>query len=294
MKILITGSNGMLATDLARVLASRHQIVAMPCADLDVSDAAACLERIGAAAPDVVVNAAAMTAVDACETEAERAFAVNAAGAGNVAAAAAAVSAPVVHFSTDYVFDGTKSEPYTEDDPPSPRGVYARSKLEGEDLVRSAAGEHLILRISWAFGPNGRNFIRTIVGAARHGGILRVVDDQRGSPSYTVDLAARTRELIDAGCRGTYHVTNSGSCTWYDLAVRAIAWAGISGVEVVPVTTAEYPRAAPRPANSVLANARLAREGFPPLRSWQEAARAYVEAHLASAPEAGVEGTRRS
>jgi len=270
----------MLATDLARELSPHHEVIGLSRADCDIGEAAACRSRIAALRPDVVVNAAAMTNVDACESSEEAAFRVNAAGAGNVAAAAREAGALAVHFSTDYVFDGRKSEPYVEEDPPNPQGVYARSKLAGDEQVHERAAEHLILRISWVFGANGRNFIRTIVGAARERPVLRIVDDQRGSPSYTPDIAAATRRLIEAGARGTYHVTNSGFCTWYELAARAVEWAGLTGVEVVPVSTREFPRPAPRPANSVLANARLAREGFPLLRPWQEAAREYVETAL--------------
>ena len=281
MKVLLTGGDGMLATDVRREFAPHHEVVAFPRAELDVTDREACRARIADVRPDVVINAAGMTNVDACESSREEAFRVNGEGPGNVAAAAAEAGALVAHYSTDYVFDGGKSGPYVEEDPPNPQGVYARSKLLGEVRVRESACEHLILRISWVFGSNGRNFIRSILNAAREQPVLRVVDDQRGSPSYTVDLAAATRRLVEAGCRGTYHVTNSGSCTWYELAARAVEWARLAGVRVVALSTREFPRPAPRPANSVLDNARLRREGFPLLRPWQEAAREYVECHLA-------------
>lgn len=148
--------------------------------------------------------------------------------------------------------------------------------------MRRNCPNHLILRISWLFGEHGPNFIRTIVGAAKKGGPLRVVNDQRGSPTYAKDVAAQTRILLETGCQGTYHVTNSGSCTWYELASHAIACARIQGIAITPVPSSEYPLPAPRPANSILVNARLLRDGMPLLRPWQEAAREYVEKHLAS------------
>ena len=194
-------------------------------------------------------------------------------------AAAAGIGSAIVHFSTDYIFDGTKDAPYCEEDSPNPRNVYGKSKLAGEKLVRALCPDHLILRTSWVFGRHGKNFIRTIALAARRRGTLRVVNDQRGSPTYTIDLARHARKLLEAGCRGTYHVTNSGSCTWYELAVSVVEWLGL-GVPVLPVASTEYPRPASRPSNSVLANGRLAREGLPLLRPWQEAGEEYVKAYL--------------
>lgn len=266
----------MLGTDLMRVFGNSNALWGLDIDELDITDAASCLERIRALRPDVIVNAAALTAVDYCESHAEEAFRVNGLGAGNLAAAAASAGALLVHYSTDYVFDGLKEGPYTEDDSPAPRSVYGKSKLRGEELIRETCPDHLILRTAWLFGRNGNNFIRTILCAAREGRPLRVVDDQRGSPTYTRDLADRTASMIEAGCRGTFHVTNGGRCTWYELAVRVVEWEAIGGVAITPVTTGEYPRPAPRPANSVLASARLEEAGLPPLRPWQEAVRDYL------------------
>lgn len=276
MKILIVGHLGMLGTDLMKETGSRHEVCGVDRQELDIVDREQCLELLGNFRPDSVINAAALTQVDYCETHEEEAFLINGYGAGNLAEAAASVGALLVHYSTDYIFDGQKAGPYLEEDAPKPRSAYGRSKLRSEELVRSNGKDHLILRTAWLFGQNGVNFIRTILGAAKQGQPLRVVNDQKGSPTYSRDLAAHTIRMIEAGCRGTYHLTNSGSCTWYQLAASAVEWAGLKDVQVLPVTTAEFPRPAPRPANSVLANARLKREAFPPMRPWQAAAREYV------------------
>ena len=266
----------MLGTELMKVFSASEALWGVDVDQLDITNAARCNEVIGALAPDVVVNAAALTAVDYCESHAEEAFRVNGEGAGNLAGAAAAVGALLVHYSTDYIFDGLKRGPYTEDDPPAPRSAYGRSKLQGEERIREKCPNHIITRTAWLFGRNGNNFIRTILAAAAEGRQLRVVDDQRGSPTYACDLAAWTALMIEGGCRGIYHVTNSGACTWYELAVRVVEWSALTGVDVTPVTTEEFPRPAPRPANSVLVNKRLAEAGLPSMRPWQDAVREYL------------------
>ena len=280
MKVLIVGHLGMLGTDLMKVFGPLHEVTGFDHAEMDISSPESCLAGVKELRPDVIVNAAAFTRVDDCETHEEEAFRINGHGAGNLSKAAASSGSLLVHYSSDYVFDGTKTEAYLEEDEPNPRSVYGKSKLLGEILVRRNCPNHLILRTSWLFGRNGPNFIRTIVGAARKGAPLRVVNDQKGNPTYSGDLAAQTLKMIAAGCRDTYHVTNSGSCTWFDLASRALEWAGIEGVSIEPVSTAEFPRPAPRPANSTLANARLKREDLPLLRSWEAAAQEYIESFL--------------
>jgi dTDP-4-dehydrorhamnose reductase len=280
MKILIAGSHGMLGTDLVETMQPGHDIRGIDLAQVDITHLDQCIAAAEEYRPDVIINAAAFTRVDDCETNPGLAFLVNGDGAGNLARSAAVSGAVLVHFSTDYVFDGLKPEGYLEEDVPNPQSIYGKSKLAGENQVRRHCSNHLILRTSWLFGRNGENFIRTIVNAARQGKPLRVVNDQKGSPTYSRDLADHTRILIEAACRGIYHLTNSGSCTWFELAARAVEWAGLGGISVAPVSTSEFPRPAPRPANSVLANWRLQREGFPLMRSWQEAAREYIEENL--------------
>jgi dTDP-4-dehydrorhamnose reductase len=284
MKILIVGSRGMLGSELMTVLrhdrTGRYEVAGLDLPEIDITLPGSCSGAIGGIQPDVVVNAAAFTRVDDCETQQDLAMNVNGDGAGNLAAAAAAADALFVHYSTDYVFDGRKTEGYRENDAPGPVSVYGKSKLSGENLTRRNAPRHMILRISWLFGAYGANFIRTIIDAARKGNPLRVVNDQRGSPTYAKDVAGQTFKMIEAGCRGTYHVTNGGECSWYDLAVNAVAWAKIPDMSITPVASSEYPRPAPRPASSILVDTRLTREGLPRLRPWQDAAREYVERHL--------------
>jgi dTDP-4-dehydrorhamnose reductase len=277
MKILVVGCLGMLGTDLMAALTPHHDVIGLDRPEMDISQLEPCLTEVKKNRPDVIVNAAAFARVDDCETHENEAFLVNGYGAGNLSKAAAATGALFVHYSTDYVFDGTKEEAYEEQDAPNPQSVYGKSKLLGEDLIRRDCLNHLILRTSWLFGQNGPNFIRTIVGAAREGTPLRVVEDQKGSPTYSSDLASHTLKMIEARCRLTYHVTNGGSCTWFELASRALEWAGIEGVPITPVSTSEFPRPAPRPANSILANRRLEREGLPMMRPWQDAVQEYIK-----------------
>ena len=276
MKVMIVGSLGMLGSDLVQAFSCNSEVLGLDRPGIDITDRDQCKAAARDFRPEVVINAAAMTDVDYCETHEPEAVKVNGQGAGNLGSAATEVGALLVHYSTDYVFDGRKSEAYRENDPTAPLSAYGRSKLIGEELVRSACQDHLIMRTSWAFGRNGKNFVRTIVGAARDGRPLRVVNDQRGCPTYTRDLALHTALMLQAGCRGTYHVTNSGSCTWYELAAKALEWAGVEGVHVAPVATVDFPRPARRPANSILANSRLEREGLPLMRPWPIAVREYI------------------
>jgi dTDP-4-dehydrorhamnose reductase len=281
MKITVIGARGMLGTDLMQALASRAPI-GLDLPELDITDIRQCHACLQDFRPGVIIAAAALTDVDYCESHVDEAFLVNGQGMGNLAAAAHAAGAMLVYYSTDYIFDGTREDAYREQDMPNPLSVYGKSKLRGEEFVRSLCPDHLILRTSWLFGRHGKNFIRTIVSAARNGQPLRVVDDQRGSPTYTQDLAARTLAMMEKGCRGTYHVTNSGSCSWYELALRSVEWAGVAGAGVKPVKTDQFPRPAPRPACSILSNALMLREGFPPMRPWQEAAQDYIVTCLSS------------
>jgi len=269
---LVVGSHGQLGRDLLHVLARRDadtvDDVDLP--ELDIRDVDAVRARLRGA--DVVVNAAAWTDVDGAEAEEDAAYAVNALGAGNVARACAESGALVVHLSTDYVFDGTATSPYAEDATPSPRSAYGRTKAAGEDLVLGAAPDGYVVRTAWLYGAGGRNFVRTMAGLARRDGPVDVVVDQHGSPTWSRHLAAAIIELAAARPpAGIYHVTNSGTTTWHGLASAVFAAVGADAARVRPVTTAEFPRPAPRPAYSVLADTRWRVAGFAPLPSWDDA-----------------------
>jgi dTDP-4-dehydrorhamnose reductase len=274
MRILITGAGGMLGLDLqtaARTAA--HDTIALTRAELDITDAGAVRDALADAQPDVVIGCAAWTNVDGAESDREAAYAVNATGAGNVAAAAAAAGAWTIHVSTDYVFDGAKRTPYLESDPVAPLSEYGRSKLAGERAVAQAAPDaHTIVRTAWLFGAHGHCFPKTMLRLAVERDELAVVGDQVGSPTFTGHLAAALVGLAEQRERtlGIVHLAASGECSWCDFA-RAVIEAGAreSGVAIANVraiTTAEYPTPAPRPAYSVLRSERDA----PVLPSWQD------------------------
>ena len=230
---------------------------------------------IKATAPDVVINCAAWTRVDAAEDHEDEAEAVNGTGAGIVAAECAAAGVRLCHMSTDYVFDGTATEPIDEDAAPNPRSAYGRTKLHGEEAVRAACADHLIVRTSWLYGRRGPNFILTMLRLGAERSEVRVVDDQRGAPTWSGHLAPAVLRLNDIAPPGTYHLSNSGITTWHDLAVAAIRARGLA-TDVVAIATAEYPTPASRPAYSVLDNRRWRELGEPPLPTWQEGLNAYL------------------
>jgi dTDP-4-dehydrorhamnose reductase len=242
--------------------------------EVDITDAPATEEVVRAAAPRAVVHCAAWTDVDGAESQEATALAVNGDGAGNVARAAAAHGARVVQVSTDYVFDGTKGEPYVEDDPPGPLSAYGRTKLAGEQAVAAATPDHAIARTAWLFGAGGKNFVDTVLRLAADRDELPVVADQVGSPTWVGHLAPALLDLAEGDGRGVFHVTASGVCSWCDLAAEAFAQAG-AACRAVPTTSADFPRPAPRPALSAL---RATRAGTPVLPPWQEG----LAAHLAS------------
>lgn len=289
MRILVTGVHGQLSRCLMECAAERHglQVIAIgrPTLDLEILGSAA--EAIAAAKPDLVINAAAYTAVDQAEDEPDRARRINAEAAGEIAAAARALSARVVHISTDFVFDGEASQPYTEDAAANPLGVYGRTKLAGEEAVRSANPDHLIVRTAWLYSPFGRNFVATIMRTAQDRDTLAVVDDQHGSPTSAFDLAEGLLIAIDAWSKGgrvglgeTYHLAGSGSASWFDLA-RAVmddcASLGLPHAEVRPIASADWPAKAARPVYSELDSGRFGRDfgHIPP--HWRTSVRKVVE-----------------
>jgi dTDP-4-dehydrorhamnose reductase len=269
VRILVTGGRGQLATDLLGVLAGRphHEVLAPARSELDIVDRDSVRAAFARFEPELVLNTAAWTAVDACEGDPERAFAVNAVGPRNVAEACRLGGAHLVQLSTDYVFDGSAERPYHEWDDPAPRSVYGRSKLAGEHEVLGQLPGAAVVRTAWVCGRYGSNMVKTILRVSEGGRTLRFVDDQRGCPTFTDDLAAALYDLGVARCPGTYHLTNQGPTTWYRFARDVVAAAGRDPGTVEPITTDQLdpPRAAPRPANSVLDNLAWRLSGRPAL-----------------------------
>ena len=266
----------MLARAIAEVLASRHEIIAASHAEADITDAAAISRAIEAARPDVVVNPAGFTDVDACESQPALAMRANADGPQNIAAVCKKFSIPMMHFSTDYVFDGEESEPYTEDDEPRPLSIYGKSKLEGELRVAQILGKYWIVRVCGVFGPHRKNFVSLVVDLGRKGGPLRIVRDQRLAPTYTLDAAVAIEQIFLRGGPGIYHLTNQGFTSRLDFTKGILRAAGFPNVEVIPITAEETNRPARRPKNSQLENARLKREGIALLPPWPDAVRRYL------------------
>jgi dTDP-4-dehydrorhamnose reductase len=279
IRVLVTGAGGQVGAQVARILEGRADAIAFDRSRLDLSDAAAIAASIREVRPQIIVNAAAYTAVDRAESEEALAHAVNAVAPGVIAEEALRSGALLVHFSTDYVFDGEKSSPYVESDPTNPLSVYGRTKLEGERNIAASGCAHVILRTSWVYGPQGANFLVTMLRLAAERDELRIVDDQRGAPTSSLQLARAVMELFTPGdparaitaadiarvaaLRGLYHATAAGETTWYGFA-RAIfeARARAPGStfrppRVIAIPTREYPTPARRPANSLLSGARL-------------------------------------
>lgn len=281
MRILVTGSKGQLALSLAAQASDLHDVELMSLGRpvLDLEDPASVRAAIAAAAPDLIVNAAAYTAVDRAEADEARAFAVNRDGARAVALAAAAIDAPLIHLSTDYVFDGTKPSPYIETDATSPLNVYGHSKREGEQAVLAAHPAALVLRTSWVFSPYGTNFVKTMLRLGVERDSLRIVSDQTGNPTSALDIAAAILSIAPQavaapGDGGIFHLTNAGSTSWFGLAEAVFAESARHGGRapaLEPVATAAYPTPARRPLNSRLETSALAHRFGITLRPWQDA-----------------------
>jgi dTDP-4-dehydrorhamnose reductase len=273
VKLLVTGAAGMLGRDVMLAAGNAgHQVVGYGHAELDVGDGAAVSAKIEGERPDVVINCAAWTDVDGAEEAEEEATRINGAGAGNVAAAAAAVGASVVYVGSDYVFDGSKGAPYVETDQTAPLSAYGRSKLAGEEATRAANKRHFVVRSAWLFGTGGPNFVETMLRlAADHGEVL-VVRDQVGSPTYTWHLAYGIVRLIEGVEFGIHHMAAAGSCSWYEFAREIFEQANVE-CKVMSATTEMLGRPAPRPAYSALTSQR---EHAIELPSWQDGLAAYL------------------
>ncbi len=276
MKILILGHKGMLGADLRTRLAAGHEVVGKDIDEIDITDASACLDAIGETQPDIVINAAAFTDVDGCESNRDGCFAVNALAVENIASACRPQNIPIVHFSTDYIFDGGKGSPYVEEDPPRPLNVYGQSKLKGEELLLASSDNVLLIRSQWLYGAHGKNFVRAILEKGRSLDVVEVVDDQIGSPTYTADLAQAVQRLIETGQRGIFHVTNRGSCSWFEFAKKIFEFAGMNGVQVRPIKSLQLVRPAKRPAYSVFSCRKFIEATGKAMRFWQVALNDYL------------------
>lgn len=295
MRIVVTGRDGQVARSLAeRGAESGHEIVALGRPELDLTaDPATIAAALTAARPDAIVSAAAYTAVDKAEADADLAFQVNAKGAGAVASAAAALGVPLVHLSTDYVFEGSKDSPYTEDDPTGPTGVYGASKLAGERAVLDAHANSAILRTAWVYSPFGANFVKTMLRLAADRDEVAVVADQRGSPTSALDIADGILAVVsnlasrpDRELRGTFHLTGAGEASWAEFAQEifaASAEAGGPSARVRHIGTADYPTPARRPANSRLDCSKLAQAHGVQLPDWRGSTKQVVRRLVAPA-----------
>jgi dTDP-4-dehydrorhamnose reductase len=276
MRALIFGSRGQLGKDLVRLLQAEGEILAMDLPELDICNGTQVKSAVERFSPTVVINAAAYTNVEGAEDHAEDAYRVNEIGAGVVAGAAADVGIPVVYYSTDFVFDGTKNAPYEVGDAVTPLSVYGKSKAAGESAVRAAAERHFIIRTAWLYGPGGNNFVEKMLRAASERPELRVVDDEVGSPTHTWDLAEATLALIAGQAYGTYHAVNAGACSRFEFAKTILQESGM-GTPVYPCKSGDYPVKARRPACSVLSNERLESVTGYKMRPWREALRHYLQ-----------------
>ncbi|MFA6321570.1 MAG: dTDP-4-dehydrorhamnose reductase [Candidatus Omnitrophota bacterium] len=295
-KVLIIGSSGMLGVDLCKELGGKYELygidsrtsaicdLAQKFIKCDITDAKFVSEAVLKVKPRVVIHTAALTDVDGCERDKEKAYLVNCIGTKNVAAACKDAGAALIYISTDFVFDGKKKQPYNETDETNPLNVYAESKLRGEDAVRETLKDHFILRTSWLYGKHGKNFVDTIITKAGTEKELKVVDDQVGSPTYTGDLAKAIHKLLDKAVlshgpevrgQGTYHVSNSGSVSWYGYAGEILKLMG-SGTKIVPITSQELGRPANRPAMSVMDGSKFAEFTGHKMRDWKLALQEYV------------------
>ncbi|MGE4062298.1 MAG: dTDP-4-dehydrorhamnose reductase [Rhodospirillaceae bacterium] len=281
--ILLTGAGGQVAWEVARrAAASEFAVKAFSSVELDITDPKAVNAQVGAAAPRVIINAAAYTTVDKAESDKDRAFAVNRDGPGHLAALCSQRNIPLIHISTDYVFDGRRKDPYIEDDATAPLGVYGDSKLAGEAAVRAFLDRHIIVRTAWVYGVHGHNFVKTMLRLGRERDVIRVVDDQCGSPTFAGDLAEALlvltrrllKETLPEEAYGTFNYTGGGAVTWHGFAEKIFELAAPHlgrRPKVEPIPTSEYPTPAQRPANSVLDCSKIARVHGIMQRPWEQA-----------------------
>jgi dTDP-4-dehydrorhamnose reductase len=267
----------MLGSDLVIELSRSFNIVPLTKQDLDITEAEACRKVTESLRAAVIINASGFTDVDGCETRRDEAMLLNGRAVENLAEACKATGTMLVHFSTDYIFDGDSSRPYREEDEPHPLSVYGQSKLAGEQAIKETLSEYILIRTSWLFGKAGKNFVDTILRLSKQQRTLKVVTDQRGSPTYTRDLAQAVGALLKKKAVGLFHITNSGSCTWHEFAKEIIKQAAGGGIEVLPIDSNALGRPARRPAYSVFDNEKFRRVTGMHMRPWQEALHEYLK-----------------
>ncbi len=275
MRILIIGSEGMLGHDLVDILSADNEVSTTTIDTLDITDIDKTIQTVNEVNPDVLVHAAAYTDVDGSESNSDLAYKVNTLGTRNVAVACQKADSAMVYICTDYVFDGTKGSSYYEYDQTNPLSVYGKTKLGGEIYIRDILNKFYITRTSWLYGFHGPNFVTTMLNLAETNDVISVVNDQIGSPTYTVDLANSIAKLITKPNYGIYHITNSDHCSWFEFAKEIFNNAGVN-IDLKPVTTEEFPRPAFRPKYSVLENYNWRLEGFPKIRSYKKALKDYM------------------
>ncbi|KGE20494.1 dTDP-4-dehydrorhamnose reductase [Paenibacillus wynnii] len=282
MKVLVTGSAGQLGQDVVLLLQQEgYEVLGCDRQEMDITNLDQCVDIIGRFAPDAVIHCAAHTAVDAAENDIDAAYLINATGTRNVALAAEKVGSKLVYISTDYVFDGMGTEAYHEYDNTDPKSIYGKSKRAGEILAQSLSSRYFIVRTSWVYGKYGNNFVKTMLKLGQEKPLLQVVDDQKGSPTYTVDLAHFLLELIQTEKYGVYHASNSGACTWYEFTGAIFEEAQDIldlnfTAKLEPCDTEQFPRPAPRPRNSVMEHLSIRTNGFQDIRHWREGLRDFL------------------
>lgn len=278
MKVLVTGVKGQLGYDVVRELEKRgHTAVGVDIDEMDITDAAAVERVLTETQPEAVIHCSAFTAVDRAEDETELCRRVNVEGTKNIAKICKKLDCKMLYLSTDYIFSGDGERPWEPDDEASPLNAYGQSKYDGELALKKYVEKYFIVRISWVFGINGNNFIKTMLRLGRENGAVKVVDDQIGSPTYTYDLSRLLVDMIESDRYGAYHATNEGICSWYEFAKEIFRAAGMNDVSVTPVKSGEFPVKAKRPKNSRMSKEKLVANGFTLLPAWQDAVVRYMK-----------------
>lgn len=278
MKVLVTGVKGQLGYDVVRELEKRgHEAVGVDIEEMDITNADQVDSVLKSTEPDAVIHCSAYTAVDRAEDEVDVCRRVNAEGTKNIATVCAELGCKMMYISTDYIFSGDGERPWEPDDEANPLNVYGQTKYEGEQEIKSRLDNYFIVRISWVFGINGNNFIKTMLRLGKENGAVKVVEDQIGSPTYTEDLSVLLVDMIESDAYGQYHATNEGICSWYEFAKEIFRAAGMTNVQVTPVASGEFPVKAKRPFNSRMSKEKLVKNGFNKLPTWQDAVSRYVK-----------------